>query len=192
MDYQEDNTTIEVSIKGNKLDELKKVADSLTVKMRTVPGLKWVHSDFEEMLPGTKVDINQIEANRLGITKTIVATNLAMRFDGLPLTTLWEKDYPITVKLKAERDHEAMYGDVENEYIHSIIPGISVPLRQIADVKPDWTQGKIVRRNGVHTITVQGDVERGVNTNIVFRAVKKIADSHPLPTGAKIQYGGSY
>jgi outer membrane protein TolC len=192
LDYQEANNPIEVRIQGNNLDELKKVADSLTVKMRTVPGLKWVHSDFEEMLPGTKVDINQTEANRLGITKTIVATNLAMRFDGLPLTTLWEKDYPITVKLKAERDHEAEYGDVENEYIHSIIPGVSVPLRQIADVKPDWTQGKIVRRNGVRTITVQGDVERGVNTNIVFRAVKKIADSHPLPVGTEIQYGGSY
>ncbi len=192
LDYQEANNPIEVRIQGNNLEELKKVADSLTVKMRTVPGLKWVHSDFEEMLPGTQVDINQIEANRLGITKTIVATNLAMRFDGLPLTTLWEKDYPITVKLKAERDHDAVYEDVENEYIHSIIPGVSVPLRQIADVKPDWTQGKIVRRNGVRTITVQGDVERGANTNIVFRAVKKIADSYPLPAGTKIQYGGSH
>ena len=192
LDYQEAQNPVEVRIQGNNLADLKTVADSLALKMRTVPGLTWVHSDYEEMLSGTRVDINNIEANRLGITKTIVATNLAMRFDGLPLTTLWENDYPIVVKLKAERDHETSYGDIENEYIHSLIPGVSVPLRQIADVKPDWTQGKIVRRNGVRTITVQGDVERGVNTNKVFRSVKKIADNQSLPPETSIQYGGAY
>jgi len=191
LDYQLASNPIEVRVSGNNLTDLKTIADSLSIKMRTVPGLVWVHTDYEEMLPGTRVDINETEANRLGITKTIVATNLAMRFDGLPLTTLWENDYPVSVKLKAERDHEASYGDIGNEYIHSIIPGVSAPLRQIANVKPDWTQGQIVRRNGIRTITVQGDVARNANTNDVFRSVKKIADNQLLPSGTSIQYGGA-
>lgn len=192
LDYQEAANPIEMRISGNNIADLKTTADSLIVKMRKVPELTWVHTNFEELLPGAQVDINAVEANRLGITKTIVATNLAMRFDGLPLTTVWEKDYPVAVKLKAERDHEASYSDIENEYIHSLIPGVSVPLRQIADVKPDWTQGQIVRRNGVPTISIVSDVKRGVNQNKVFRSVRKIADIQPLPQGTSLSYGGAY
>jgi multidrug efflux pump subunit AcrB/outer membrane protein TolC len=192
LDYQEAANPIEVRISDNNIADLKTTADSLIVKMRKVPELTWVHTNFEELLPGAQVDINAVEANRLGITKTIVATNLAMRFDGLPLTTVWEKDYPVAVKLKAERDHEASYGDIENEYIHSLIPGVSVPLRQIAEVKPDWTQGQIIRRNGVPTISIVSDVKRGVNLNQVFRSVKKIAEIQALPVGTSLSYGGAY
>jgi len=192
LDYQEAAFPIEVRLIGNNLADLKTSADSLSKKMRTVPGLTWVHTNYEEMLPGAQVDLNAIEANRLGITKAIVATNLAMRFDGLPLTTLWEGDYPVAVKLKAEREQDPDCKDIENEYIHSFVPGVSVPLRQIADVKPDWTQGRIVRRNGVRTLSILGDVTRGANTNKVFRKVRETAESQSLPKGVSIQYGGAH
>ncbi len=192
LDYQMAAAPIEVRISGNNSGDMKTASDSLIAKIRKVEGLTWVHTNYEEMLAGTRVYINDIEANRLGITKTTVATNLAMRFDGLPLTTLWENDYPVSVKLKAEREHESSLGDIENEYIHSLIPGVSVPLRQIAEVKPDWTQGQIVRRNGVPTITIIADVERGENMNKVFREMRTVVDMQPLPAGIRIEYGGAH
>ena len=192
LDFQDAIFPIEVRISGNDQEQLKTAADSLTAKMKQVKNLTWVHTNYEEMLPGTRVNIDPIEANRLGISKTTVSTNLAMRFDGLPLTTLWENDYPLPVKLKSEREGEPEFGDIENEYIHSLIPGISVPLRQIAQVEPDWTQGKIVRRNGVRTISIYGDISRDANTNEVFRDVKKIAERQDLPEGLNITYGGAY
>jgi outer membrane protein TolC/preprotein translocase subunit SecF len=114
-----------------------------------------------------------------------------MRFSGLPLTTLWEDDYSIPVKLKSERERDVQIDDVENEYIHSLIPGVSVPLRQISKVNPEWTQGQIVRRNGVRTITVQSDVIRGYNVNKATREVKKIVESQLFPKDMIIEYGGS-
>ena len=193
LSYQEAANPIEVRVSGSNLSDLKSIADSLIAKMRTVPGITWVHTNFKGMLPGTEVSINDTEANRLGITKTLVSTNLAIDFDGLPLTTLWEGDYKIPVKLKSERANKAVsYGDIEDKYIHSIIPGVSVPLRQITNVKPDWTQGQIVRRNGIRTITIESDVVRGANTNEVFRAVKSIADNQQLPAGIRISYGGAH
>lgn len=192
LDYQEAAFPIEVRISGDDLKQLKVTADSLAAKLKKVDNLTWVHTNYEEMLPGARVCINSTEANRLGISKTTVSTNLAMRFNGLPLTTLWENDYPLPVKLKSEREGEPEFGDIENEYIHSLIPGVSVPLRQIADVEPDWTQGKIVRRNGIRTISVIGDITRDANTNKVFRDVKKIADQMDLPDGLSIHYGGAH
>ncbi len=192
LEYQEAAFPIEVRLVGNNLANLKTSVDSLSRKMREVSGLTWVHTNYEEMLPGAKVRIDAVEANRLGITKSTVAANLAVRFDGFPLTTLWEDDYPVTVKLKAEREQDPECTDVENEYIHSFIPGVSVPLRQIADVEPDWTQGKIVRRNGVRTISILGDVTRGANPNRVFREVRRITEEQTLPEGIRVQYGGAH
>ena len=192
LDYQPVTAPIEVRVSGDSLADLKVAADSLTKRMRKVNGLVWVRTNFEEMLPGMRVDIDPVEANRLGINKTTVATNLAMRFDGLPMTTLWEQDYPVKVKLKAERESDVNYNEIENEYIHSLIPGVSVPLRQIATVHPDWNQGQIVRRNGVRTISVFADVKRGVNTNTAFSEVKKITEKCPMPQGTNISYGGAY
>lgn len=192
LDYQPVAAPIEIRISGDSISDLKLTADSLMKKMRKVDGLVWVRTNFEEMLPGMQVNIDPVEANRLGINKTTVSTNLAMRFDGLPVTTLWENDYPLSVKLKAEREGDVNYNEIENEYIHSFIPGISVPLRQIAKVNPDWSQGQIVRRNGIRTLSILADVERGVNTNTAFNEVKKIVDKWPLPKGTSISYGGAH
>lgn len=192
LDYQPASSPIEVRVSGDSIADLKQAADSLMKRMRKVDGLVWIRTNFEEMLPGMRVDIDPVEANRLGINKTTVSTNLAMRFDGLPVTTLWENDYPLTVKLKAEREGDINYNEIENEYIHSFIPGISVPLRQIAKVNPDWTQGEIVRRNGVRTISILSDVKRGINIKTAFSEVKKFAEKWPLPKGTSISYGGAY
>lgn len=192
LDYQAVAAPIEIRVSGDSLADLKLAADSLMNGMRKVDGLVWIRTNYEEMLPGMRVDIDPVEASRLGISKTIVAANLATRFDGVPITTLWEKDYPLSVKLKTERDGEENYSEIENEYIHSLIPGINVPLSQIAKVTPDWNQGQIVRRNGVRTLSVLADVKRGVNTNSAFSEVKKITDKCTLPQGVSISYGGAY
>lgn len=192
LDYQPVAAPIEVRISGDDIAALKETGDSLIVKMRGVKGICWVRSDFGEMQPANRVDIHAVEANRLGIDKTTVATNLAIRHNGLPVTTLWENDYPVAVRLKAVPEKEMASTDLENEYIHSLIPGVSVPLRQIATIQADWNEGQIVRRNGIPTLTVMADISRGENVNRIFPEVRDIAESVHVPEGVAINYGGAH
>jgi multidrug efflux pump subunit AcrB/outer membrane protein TolC len=192
LDYQFVAAPIEVRVSGNNIDSLKRVADSLMLNINKVEGICWVRTNFKEMLPGYNVAVNSVEANRLGISKSTVSTNLAVNFSDMPLTTLWEGDYAIPVKLKMDKNSEASAADFDKVYVHSVIPGVSVPLRQIADVKPEWTQGQVVRRNGVLTITVMADVTRGYNTNEVFSKVEKVVDATVFPQGTSHCYGGAY
>lgn len=192
LDYQPVTAPLEVRISGNNLMDIKRAADTVSKKIRNIKSVCWVHTNFEEMLPGIEVNIDPVEANRFGITKTTVATNLAMHFDGLPITTLWEGDYPVKVRLKTETDRDTSCMNIEKEYIHSVIPGISVPLRQVATISPDWTQGKYVHENGVRTITIMADVTRGTNVNAVFPSVKKVTEETSLPAGLSVEYGGAY
>ena len=192
LDYQPITAPVEVRISGNNLEDIRKVSKKIEQKMRENEHLNWVHSDFWEMLPTANVDINSIEANRLGINKSIIATNLAIRFEGMPMTTIWENDYPVSVKLKTESSSKTNFDDIKNEYIHSFIPGVSVPLRQIATVTPGWENGQMVRRNGMPTLTILADVKRGENVNHVFPIVKAEVEKMDLPNGVTISYGGAY
>lgn len=191
LDYSEAGSPIEIRLTGDKLDDIKRVADSILLVMRKIDGLTLVRTNFEQQIPGAMIQIDNDEANRLGINKTLVSTNMAMRFgSGIPLTTLWDEDYDMPVKLKAERKNDPNFEDMSNEYIFSLIPGVSVPLRQIAKVEPDWTEGQIVRRNGVRTISVLADVKRGVNVSNMTAQVTKEVEQISIPQGVALSVGG--
>lgn len=192
LDFEPVQALIEVRLSGNNETNLMQTGDSLMAKMRMLPSLRWVHTDFETQQPIAKVNLNNTVANQLGITQAMVSSQLAVRFNGLPMTTIWEKDYPVSVVLKADNPGNQHLTDVNNTYIHSVLPGVSVPLRQIATVTPSWTQGQLVRRNGIPTLTVMADVARGLNTNNVFDQVKKVAETVRLPQGITLSYGGAH
>jgi len=192
LDFEPVQAMIEVRLSGNNEKNLIQTGDSLLSKMRLLPSLRWVHTDFETQQPIAQVNLNNTAANQLGITQAMVSSQLAVRFNGLPMTTIWEKDYPLSVMLKTDNSGQQHVLDVNNTYIHSVLPGVSVPLRQIATVTPSWTQGQLVRRNGISTLTVMADVARGLNTNNVFDQVKKVADTIKLPDGVTLSYGGAH
>jgi multidrug efflux pump subunit AcrB len=60
----------------------------------------------------------------------------------------------------------------------------------VAKVTPTYTNGQIVRRNGVPTITVQADVERGVNIFNETLKVQDIVSNTQLSPDTSVAYGG--
>ncbi len=191
LDYSDARSPIEVRLSGDSLKDLNKAGEKVLLTLRNMEGLSLVRPNFEEQTPGAMIHINNDEANRLGISKSLVAANMAMRFgSGIPLTTLWDGDYPMQVKLKAERKTDPNFEDLGNEYVQSIVPGVSVPLRQIANITPDWTEGQIVHRNGVRTLSINADVKRGVNTTAMTAKVEKSLENVSLPKGVTLSMGG--
>ena len=191
LDYSDARSPIEVRLSGDSLKDLNKAGEKVLLTLRNMDGLSLVRPNFEEQTPGAMIKIDNDEANRLGISKSLVAANMAMRFgSGIPLTTLWDGDYPMQVKLKAERKADPNFEDLGNEYVQSIVPGVSVPLRQIAKIVPDWTEGQIVRRNGVRTLSINADVKRGVNTTAMTDKVEKRLENVSLPKGVTLSMGG--
>jgi multidrug efflux pump subunit AcrB len=80
--------------------------------------------------------------------------------------------------------------DLENLYVTSPLLGSSIPLRQLADLRPSWTEGDIVRRNGVRSLTVMAELERGVYASEVTKKARPLIEALKLPEGVRIEYGG--
>ena len=58
------------------------------------------------------------------------------------------------VLLRLDPDQRRGFNDVRNDYLTSTLTGQRVPLRSVAELKPAWQITRIVRRNGVRTLTV--------------------------------------
>lgn len=196
LDFSTAQMPIEIRLSGENIPELKMYADSVITALKDVPGLVWRHTNYEEQLPAIDINLKPVEASRLGITRGMAEFEVASVYSDIPVGTLWEKDYPVSVVLKTNT--KAGYdnqGEVGDQYVASLIPGVTVPLRQIADINPTWEEGQIVRRNGVRTISIQAEIRRGDSEYKTFNQVRKIMDKQVapiLPSDIDYEYGGGY
>ena len=193
LDYQ-NVPSLEFRFYGSDIDSLRLSADRLMARMRQMPELVWVHSDYEDPRAVVDVRLDPVTAPQLGITRTLAAVNLALAAGDVPVGSVWEGDYRLPVVLKRDaRLGERSLSDIGDTYVSSPVPGVSVPLRQIADVEPAWSQSKIVHRNGMRCITVTADLKRGANAmRMTSRISRMLKDEIPLPPGVETELGGAH
>lgn len=191
LSYSEAVYPVEVRLSGNDPKQLKTQADRLTERLRDMPGLSQVHTDCLEPLSSGSIILKEDEASRLGVSNLGIESTLAMRYgSGTTVATVWEGDDDIPVVIKSTTAERATNADVADELIPAAGGLANVPLRQVADIRPTWKQGQIVRRNGIYTATVESDVCRGQNATEVSDRVKEIVDSMKIPAGITVSYGG--
>ena len=193
LDYQAVNNPIEIHIQGPDIGELEKIADSLKTYISQFPEICWIHSDYDETMQTIRIRLKDDEASRLGVTQASLSLYLNGALRGQNLTSIWEDGYKTPVKLYSAGTDTLGYADVANMMIPTPMPGVWVPLRQVADVLPDFHHAQIQRRNSVRTITVSADVRGIIAQSRMMRPIRKHLNKHVipnLPEGYQIKYGG--
>ncbi len=193
LDYQAVNNPIEIHIEGSDIGELEKIADTLKTFMSQFPELCWIHSDYDETMQTIRICLKDDEASRLGVTQASLSLYLSGALHGQNMTSIWEDGYKTPVILYSAGADTLGYADVANMMIPTPMPGVWVPLRQVADVLPDFHHARIQRRNSVRTITVSADVRGDIAQSRMMKPIRKYLNQHiipNLPDGYQIKYGG--
>ena len=183
---------IEIRLTGEDDKVLRYWGNQVSTLLERTPGALDVHSDWREDAYRLKVNVREEVANRLGFTNANIGQELAGGFEGAPVTTYWEGDRDVTVALRLAPALRQSFQDVSNTYLISPVTGARVPLDSIASVSAVWDPGRIVRRNGVRTLTVRSWSEGGILPSQVLERVKAKTDALPLPPGYRLWYGGEY
>jgi len=191
MDYQVVNAPVEYYIIGNNYDKISPVRDSLIAFMKQNPDLFYVHSDYDGIEEIVEVDLNIDEANRLGVTQAVLSVYLAGALSGSNLVSIWEKGYKLPTKIYTEGLHDIDYEQLGDMLIPTINPGVWVPLRQIATLRPYFAHDNLTHRNGMRCITVLADVMPGVGQLAQFKKINNYIKTLDLPEGVRIEEGGS-
>lgn len=192
LDYQAVRNPLEARIKGDDWEEMAVYADSVMNYMLTLPDLQWVHSDYYNMAPSTRIVLNADEATRLGITQTMLSLYLRQATQGATITTLYEGSYGVPVVLYTAGANALNPEELSSLQVPTALPGVWVPLRQVASLEPSWHHTSLEHRNSTRTITVGADL-RGTTSQVsAERTVKQWVNTHitSLPPGVTITYGG--
>lgn len=181
---------IEVRIAGDNIKDLKSVEEKVSTILKSNKNVTWVRNDWLEKRQAISIDLERAKVNQLGYSKTLIAASLMTSLEGLPITTMWEDDYPVDVVLSKEEHLTDDVIDLESQQVSSLITMEALPIRAVSKLKPEWSEGNITRRNGVRTLTVRADVARGLIYSNVFNDVRPLIDDLDLPEGTEISYGG--
>ena len=183
---------VEVRIVGDDLMTLRSFGDKVQDILAHTPGASYIHTDWHEDNLLADVNLRQEVANRLGFTNSSIAQQLAGNFDGETVTTFWEGDRAIDVDLRLNPDQRQTFQNVSDTYVLSSVTGARVPVSAVASLLPDWHPGRIVRRNGVRTLTVRAFPADGYLSSQVLSVAQKQIAKLPLPAGYRIEFGGEY
>jgi len=181
---------IEVRIVGDDLGTIRSIGDQVQNILNRTPGAIYVDSDWreEQLLAG--VDVRQEVANRMGFTNATIANELAGSFEGETVSTFWEGDRDVDIDLRLDPAQRQTFQNISDTYILSPITGARVPVRAVASLSPEWHPGRIVRRNGVRTLTVRAFPSEGRLASQILSPARKQIDKLQLPPGYRIMYGG--
>ncbi len=183
---------IEVRVSGDSIRAIKRVANKVAQILKSTEGTQWIRTDFREPLQSVRLEMFEDEAARMGYSKQILDYALLIGTKGFPLATIWEGDYQVKVNLKVEKKVQTNIDEVMNQYVTSPFLASSVQIKQLAEAKQEWTEGEIGRRNGVPTITIRSDVERGNYASEILDKAKPLIEKLELSEGVSIEFGGEY
>jgi len=197
LDYLE-VPELEYRFYGDNLDSLHVVAERMMERMRQMPELEWVHTDYLQPYPIINVKLDPVKSAQLGITHTTAQLALSATSSDLRVGQIWEGDYELPIIVKDDAD--MTFSDIANLGISSptsiLSSGVhssnsTVPLRSIAKVSPRWTESRIMHRGGERCITVTGHFAQGVFTSPVENKLARIMKEEiDLPQGVRSEVGG--
>ena len=197
LDYLEVNE-LEYRFYGDNIDSLHVVAERLIERMREMPEVEWVHTDYLQPYPIVNVQLDPVASAQLGVTRTGAQLTLGAMTSDLKVGEVWEGNYdvPIVVKDDAVLSFSSI-GDIGIATTNSILAGnvegknTTVPLRQVAKVAPSCSESRIMHRGGERCITVTGQFKQGVYTGPVEKNIAKIMQEEiPIPQGVRCEVGG--
>ena len=189
---------LEYRFYGEDLDSLHVVAERLMERMRQMPELEWVHTDFLQPFPLISVELDPVASAQLGINRSTAELALSAATNDLRVGQIWEGDTELPIVVKDDTD--MTYSDIQDLGIATPTAMVAaelggangtVPLRQIAKVGPQWSESRILHRGGERCITVTAQFANGIYAAPVESRVADIMEQEvQLPQGVRSEVGG--
>jgi multidrug efflux pump subunit AcrB/outer membrane protein TolC len=183
---------IEIRISSDSIKDIRKAQEQVLAIINKTKSIGWVRDDWDQKQQILKVNLDRDKSNLLGYSKSMVSTSLMVGLDGLPLTTIWEDDYPVSVRLSQETKGKKDLNTLADQYVTSPIGFTGSPLRSFANFTPEWTEGTITRRNGTRTLTLLIDNQPDRVASSILDEIRPQIDELKLPEGTSINYGGDF
>ena len=178
---------VSLTIKGDDLDELKRIAADVALKLSAIPGVTEVKNDTKAGAPEIRIAVNRDNAARFGLNASSISSGIRSNLKGVTATRFKQEGEELDVVVKCD-DAEGTQESLKNIMIPTP-SGSAVPLSLIADVSSEIGPNVIDRKGQVRYVTVGAQIS-GRKLAEVSADVEKMTASYPLMTGYSISSEG--
>ena len=186
---------VNISIQGENLRILERLANEVEDSVRTVPGVRDINNSIVGARPEAQILVDRSKASELGLSMGEIASTLRLLVDGDNITTYKEDGQEYDVRLRlATADRSTIWG-IENLRIRSNkdIPGIDnffVPLKQVARLQQRGGPTEIRRYDRRREVLISSNVAEGFFAGDVRGAAMAKALTIKTPPGYYIKATG--
>ncbi len=183
---------VQYRVSGPELVEVRAIALRLAEAIARNPDVRMINFDWIEPSRELRLQVDQDEARRLGLSSQQIAATLATVVSGMPVTQVRDDIYLIDVVARAT-DEQRVSLDTLSTLQVALPNGRTVPLSQFVTVSFGQDQPLVWRRDRIPTLTVQADVPEGVLPATVVGALAPVIDEvrATLPQGYGVATGGT-
>jgi multidrug efflux pump subunit AcrB len=159
---------VEIRLSGSNNDLLFKAVEAVKQQMHAMGGLTSISDNWGQRIKKLAIRIDQARALRVGVTSQDIAVSLQAGLSGMELTEYRQGEEIIPVLLRSQAANQQDISKVESLAVYVQSTGKSIPLRQVADIELVWDRAKILRRNGLRTVTVGAQLDNGITASEKF------------------------
>ncbi len=180
---------IVLRLSGDSYDELAALAEQVEHELASIPGTVNVNDSMHDMIPVTRVTVDRVRAAQLGITPASIASALRALHGSDAVTALDGAGERVDVLIEDVAPGEAIQ-HVEQTIV-SGAAGVSVPLSTVAKILLASDAAELRHHDGLRTVEVHADLERGVVPSLVIGALEPRLAAMRWPHGCSYGYGGA-
>ena len=179
-------------IQGNDVNELYKNADKATEVLYANSKVLSVKNSWGLPTKKLRVDVNQEQAQRAGVSSEDVAYSLRANLQGQQLSEYRDDDNLVPIVIRADVSDREDISKLDGLSVYSQSSGKIVPLRQVANLKLAFEPGVIERRNRVKTLSLKVQLKPNVTaTEVTTELMPELARlSSTWAEGYRYELGG--
>jgi multidrug efflux pump len=182
---------VQYRVSGPEMDQVREVAFQLAQVVATSQDTRGINFDWNEPARQVRIEVDQDEARRLGLSSQSLAAVLNAAVTGSTVTQMRDDIYLIDVVARATEEERIELATLRSLQV-PLPNGRTVALGQFATFGYEQEYPMVWRRDRVPTLTVRADVAPGVlPESVITDLAPAIAEVNAaLPQGYQIVVGG--
>ncbi|WXR62313.1 efflux RND transporter permease subunit [Peptostreptococcaceae bacterium AGR-M142] len=180
---------IEIELKGDDLDTLKKISYDFVEIVKSVEGTSEVKSDTEDGDPEARIVLNRNSASYYGVTASMLASTIETSIEGKNITTFKTDGDEIDVNLSI---NDKVKDSIESikQILITTTKGEKIPVSQIATIEYGNSPTQIARINQTRVVTISSQLSNR-DLRSVTQDIEEKLENYNIPNGYSYKFSGS-
>lgn len=180
-----------INLRGENLDELKRVANEFTSILEKIPGTRDVKHSIQEGTPELQVKINKAKAASLGLDEMTIAMGIRNAVHGVKATTYRKDQDEIDVNIRTAKDRLTSVHDLKNLYFYTR-SGEPIAFSQVAELVEGKSVTAISHEDLKRQVTVIAETKTGVISGDIIKSFQEVTKDYQYPTDMTVSFGGEH